>query len=88
LLGEPFVSVPELETVDLDIYPLPVAQELNFGDDRVIGSQLEIIDMKGQVVFRAGLNALTLDLSFLETGVYHLQLIGDDWTANEVLVKE
>ncbi|MBL0913813.1 MAG: T9SS type A sorting domain-containing protein [Bacteroidia bacterium] len=71
------VSVAEIEgTQLLDLYPNPAQDRIKLSLDDTQLHSLQILDMRGCVLYNANITtALTsIDISFLETGVYILQV--------------
>jgi hypothetical protein len=77
-LSEPYIvsSVPEDQTVRVEVYPNPAIERLNILIDQAIpGTRFELFDMQGKKVFESRLDqSFTLDVTVLQNGLYFYQV--------------
>ena len=71
------ISVQELNSDDLIIYPNPTNNLISFSE-KISNSRLSILNLTGQIVFEEkDFSGTQLDISFLEKGIYFLKLEGE-----------
>ncbi len=71
------ISVQELNSDDLIIYPNPTNNLISFSE-KISNSRLSILNLTGQIVFEEkAFSGTQLDISFLEKGIYFLKLEGE-----------
>lgn len=93
-IGE-LVSVKEAKTVEnsVAIYPNPTSGLVQVQLPEWLESfsvQVTIFDIRGQVMYEDSLDnqpSTTLDLALLSSGIYVLQVKGDDWVTHNKIVK-
>ncbi len=77
-----------LNNANVKVYPNPVHDVLNIEGLEGEKMRYSIIDLAGRVVLSGELQNASIELSTLKTGVYTLQLEGENGVVTEVLVKE
>lgn len=72
-------GIKSLNERDLNIYPLPTVDFLNFKLKRIV-SQAEIIGLNGQIYFKTSINKNEgkIDVSTLSNGIYFLRLVSSE----------
>jgi hypothetical protein len=70
-----FNGVAELSTIELSVYPNPASDVITL-DGSYSNSTIEITDLTGKVVFVGNVSGMkpTLNISFLEQGIYILKV--------------
>lgn len=85
------LSVEEFTNDALNIYPNPTQTELSITSTQNLGDvSITLIDINGRVVLelkRELLNTITLNTSQLQTGLYILNIKGEDFNYNEKIIK-
>ena len=71
---------------ELKLYPNPVTNEL-YVECMHQGKEMRIIDLFGNQVFKSGNDLKSIDVSFLNSGSYILEVLSEQGTINKVFVK-
>ncbi|MAQ75390.1 MAG: hypothetical protein CL613_03530, partial [Aquimarina sp.] len=91
---DPALSIPDLETDDLVIYPNPFQSSINVQSPINLSAiDIEIIDISGRKVFSnlkkdSSENTIVIDLNYLSKGVYFLVLKQEDHSVVKRIVKQ
>jgi len=85
-------GVSEISTKEISIFPVPTKNKLTISsNDRSQFQMIEIYNVSGIKVENLKFEPThqkTIDISNLVLGVYHLQIVGDNWSAIRNIVKE
>ncbi len=87
---------PKVESGNINIYPVPVNNEINISymANRSAVLQIQIVDMGGSIVLKSnqtvykGKNILILNSSSLKQGFYILQIINGNTVKTKKIVKQ
>ncbi len=89
LFSDDLTGVSNVIAQDLAIYPNPVRSVLNISG--IESAELEIYNMNGQVVYKSShtitVNNYSLDVSFLEEGIYLVKLQQEQTTSWKKMIK-
>ena len=91
---DPALSVPDLDTDDLVIYPNPFQSSINVQSPVDLSEvNIEIVDISGRKVFShlkkdSGENTIIIDLNYLSKGIYFLVLQQEDHSVVKRIVKQ
>ncbi len=82
------VSVDDIYSQNIEIYPNPFEDVLNIKSEKVIKS-VEVVSILGELVISKSTNekSLSMDMSQLESGSYIISLSGDDYQVTHKLIK-
>lgn len=83
-------STAKVERANYTVYPNPSASGLFTisGSEDMNGASYAVAAVNGQVVQNGTLNSNKLDLSELQDGVYFLNLVGNNYSGTQVLIKK
>ena len=91
---DPALSVPDLDTDDLVIYPNPFQSSINVQSPVDLSEvNIEIVDISGRKVFShlkkdSSENTIIIDLNYLSKGIYFLVLQQEDHSVVKRIVKQ
>lgn len=81
------VSINKLTDETLRIYPNPVKNELNIVSSNTINSEIEILNVVGEILIKTN-NQSRIDVSSLKTGIYLLKIKKEGNITNYKFIKE
>lgn len=70
------VGLDELSTEDYSVYPNPSSDFIYF-KNVTVNSPIRIMDINGKIVFQSNFSDQNLNISFLDRGVYFIQIFDD-----------
>jgi hypothetical protein len=92
LYNDMVTDIPEISKNEIILFPNPTQNSLTVSSaDQSFFSTVLILNTLGKLVDEIKIkpnNTLKVDVSNLVPGVYHVQLIGDDWQASTSIIKE
>jgi hypothetical protein len=73
-----FVNINEHSTLNTNLYPNPVSQQLNLTYDKSLVNEIYVTDVTGKVVFRTANKINNIDFSAQNKGLYFVHLVGKE----------
>lgn len=87
-----FTDIKTSKKSDVKLYPNPVYSSLiiEFENYKPIGTVIRLFNLKGQVLYNAKVNnaKTSLDLSFLDSGCYIIEIINDGFEERRKIIVE
>ena len=82
------VSVPEMDDMEIEIYPNPTSGILNIGIPGNRSSELMLYNSNGQEIMKMHLNQShnNIDVSDLKSGLYFVRILSEDRAINRLIV--
>ncbi len=81
-------SIKENETKNISVYPNPATNQLTIDNHEVINN-LTVTDLRGKVVYSSNqITSNTIDINFLNKGMYVLTISTDSYTGTARFVKQ
>jgi PKD repeat protein len=74
--------------LEVNIYPNPTSSQLTIETKNFRITKIQILDNSGKVVKTITSNFETVNVEGLATGIYHLELIGDDEVVTRKIIKQ
>jgi extracellular elastinolytic metalloproteinase len=85
------LSIDEFSQDSLNIYPNPTQTELSISTSKNLGIvAITLVDINGRVVLKMRkelFNTISINTSQLQSGLYILNIIGDNFNYNEKIIK-
>ncbi len=83
------VSVSNLAASSLNVFPNPMSNHVNIDLGEKEAKSISIYDASSRLVYSVAVNSskTNIDVSTLASGVYYLQVVGDDYAATQKLIK-
>ena len=94
LLSNITTSVQETQigaNSQVSVFPNPIIDRATIRlAEAVNNASVQVFDISGKMVFSASISGMEtdLDLSILQSGLYVMQVIGSNFTSNQIIVKE